>query len=188
MAEAIMPAIEAESETLEENETQSYELAFHILPTVAEEEVKAVFEAIKTAITKDGGELFDEEAPERFALAYDVVKHLEGKNRKFTSAYFGWVRFRAAGEAVVRINHELELNTNVLRHLLIKLTKVEEQNPFRFHENLKDQKMVTTVEESEVIPDFTTVSEDDTKEEAPREEGGEVDEAALEKALEKKDV
>lgn len=186
MAEATMPVTEAESLAQGEEERQSYELAFHILPTVAEEEVPAVFEAIKTAITKDGGELFDEEAPERFMLAYEVVRHLEGKNRKFQSAYFGWVRFRAEGEVVAKLTHELEINTNILRHLIIRLTRAEEQNPFRFHENIKDQKMVTTVGESKVVPDFTTVSEEGAASKV--EEGGEVDEAALEKALEDKEV
>lgn len=188
MAEATMPVTEAESLALGEEERQSYELAFHILPTVAEEEVPAVFEAIKTAITKDGGELFDEEVPERFVLSYEVVKHLEGKNRKFTSAYFGWVRFHAPGEAVAKITHELDINANILRYLLIKLTRVEEQNPFRFHEALRDQKMVTTVEQSVVVPDFTTVSEVEAETSAPKEEAGEVDEAALEKALGEKEV
>lgn len=186
MVETLMPVTEAKSEALEENETQSYELAFHILPTVAEEEVPTVFEAIKTALTKDGAELFDEEAPERFTLAYEVVRHLEGKNRKFQSAYFGWVRFRAEGEVVAKLTHELEINTNVLRHLIIRLTRAEEQNPFRFHENIKDQKMVTTVGESKVVPDFTTVSEEGVASKV--EEGGEVDEAALEKALGEKEV
>ena len=181
-----MPVTEAESLALGEEERQSYELAFHILPTVAEEEVPAVFEALKAALKKDGTELFDEEAPERFMLAYEVVRHLEGKNRKFQSAYFGWVRFRAMGEAVAKISHEMEINTNILRHLLIKLTRAEEKNPFRFHENIKDQKMVTTVEDSKVVPDFTSVSEEEGA--AKVAEGGEVDEAALEKALEDKEV
>jgi ribosomal protein S6 len=56
-----MPAAEANVELL--NEQNSYELAFHVLPTVAEGEVPSVFESIKSLITKDGGEIFDEEAP-----------------------------------------------------------------------------------------------------------------------------
>lgn len=149
MAETTMPAAEVSTAITED--VHSYELAFHVLPTVAEGEVPSVFEALKALITKAGGELFDEEAPERFDLAYEIEKHMEGKNRKFTSAYFGWVRFKVSPEAIASLIEEVEGDVNILRHLLLKLTKVEEANPFRFHEALASQKMVTTVEEPKVV-------------------------------------
>jgi ribosomal protein S6 len=145
-----MPAAEANVELL--NEQNSYELAFHVLPTVAEGEVPSVFESIKSLITKDGGEIFDEEAPERFELAYEIVKHLEGKNRKFTSAYFGWIRFKANSETVEPLLEEVAGRGDILRHILIKLTKVEEENPFRFHPALESfKKVVTTIDEAELV-------------------------------------
>ncbi len=145
-----MPAVEVEG--VEESlETHSYELAFHVLPTVAEGEVSAVVDAIKTVITNNGGEIFDEEAAERFELAYEVVKHLESKNRKFKSAYFGWIRFKSSSEAIAAINEEIDGNNLVLRHLLVKLTRVEEENPFRFHDAIRDQKVVTDYGDSEEV-------------------------------------
>lgn len=186
MAETIMPAIEVENVEMDEQEVQSYELAFHVLPTIAEGEVSSVFEAIKGVIKNEGGEIFDEEAPERFELAYEVVKHLEGKNRGFTSAYFGWVRFKATGTAAVAINAEVEHNNSILRQILLRLTRVEEENPFRFHDAIRDLKQVTTVGEADVVPDFT--ASDEAEVVAPKEEGGEVDEVALDKALEEKEV
>ena len=72
MSETTMPA--AEANVVLENEQNSYELAFHILPTVAEGEVAGVYEALKAQIIKDGGTITDEEAPERFELAYEIVK------------------------------------------------------------------------------------------------------------------
>ncbi len=150
MSETNMPAAEAMPGMLE-NEHNAYELAFHVLPTVAEGEVLGVFEAIKALITKDGGEIFDEEAPERFELAYEIIKHLEGKNRKFTSAYFGWIRFRAEASIVEGLLEEVEGRSDILRHLLIKLTRVEEETPFRFHPALASFKKVTTIEESDLV-------------------------------------
>lgn len=147
-----MPASEA-SEAVLEVEHNSYELAFHILPTVAEGEVQGVFEAIKSLITKDGGTIFDEEAPERFELAYEIVKHLEGKNRKFATAYFGWVRFKTSADTIALLQEEVESRPDVLRHMLIKLTKTEEENPFRFHESIESFKMVTTIDEEELVAD-----------------------------------
>ena len=194
MSEKTMPAAEAEAVAELDDESFAYELAFHILPTVAEEEVPTVFADLKAVVEKAGGEIFAEESPERFDLAYELVKHLEGKNRKFQSAYFGWVRFRSTASAVEKIAEEMEANTKVLRHLLIRMTRTEEENPFKFHEALRDQKMVTTVEESEVVPDFTSVKSDDKKEtakaeaETEKEEAGEVDDEELEKALKEKEV
>ena len=133
-----MPAAEA-------TELTSYEFAFHVLPTVAEGEVPAVFAAIKAVITEHGGNVTDEEVPARFDLAYDIVKYLEGRNRTFSSAYFGWVRFSAAPAELPKINEELGRIKQLLRHLTIKLTKVEEANPFRFHESLATR--VVTIDE-----------------------------------------
>lgn len=186
MSDENMPAAEVTSEAQERDAAQ-YELAFHVLPTVAEGEVAAVFEAVKSIITNDGGVIFAEEFPQRFDLAYEVVKHMEGKNRAFTSAYFGWIRFSAPAAALARITNEIDHNKNLLRYLLIKLTRLEEAHPFFFHEALASEKMVTTVGESEVIPDFTTKVEGE-EHVAHKEEGGEVDDEALEKALESKEV
>ena len=159
-----MPAAEASEATLEQ-ELNSYELAFHILPTVAEGEVQGVFDAVKALITKDGGALFDEEAPQRFELAYEMVKQFEGKNRSYASAYFGWVRFKAEANTITKILEEVTVRTDILRHILIKLTKIEEQNPFRFHESIESFKMITTLDEAdlaadEVIEDVEAVVDD----------------------------
>lgn len=186
MSEQIMPAVEAENEAMDAIEHQSYELAFHILPTIAEEEVSTVFEAIKAMIAKKGGEVISEEAPERFDLAYEVEKHLEGKNRKFKTAYFGWVRFGAAPASAVEITKDMDWNNSILRHLLIKLTRVEEENPFRFHDAIRDQKMVTTIEDSEIIPDLGSTSDEESV--TDEEEVVDVDEEALDKALNEKEV
>jgi ribosomal protein S6 len=154
MSETQMPAAEA---TLENGrEVQTYEFAFHVLPTVAEGEVPGVFDSLKAHITKAGGEIFDEEMPQRFDLAFEIVKYLEGKNRKFTSAYFGWVRFRLTADALAHMTEELDAEKSLLRYLLIKLTKVEEAHPFRFHESIAHRKVETIgdadiAEESEVV-------------------------------------
>ncbi len=166
MSETTMPAAEANSTS--ERELQSYEFAFHVLPTVAEGEVSGVFDALKAHITKAGGEIFDEEKPERFDLAYDIIKYLEGKNRKFSSAYFGWVRFRLTSDSLVALTEELDGIKELLRYLLIKLTKLEEQNAFRFHESISHRKVETIGDEddAEVVAEDEVSSEDEIVEEA----------------------
>ena len=181
MTETTMPA--AEAEIVAGDERNSYELAFHVLPTVAEGEVPSVFEAIKAHITKTGAEIFDEEAPERFELAYEIVKHYEGKNRKFTSAYFGWVRFKAEADAIETLTEVVEEDSNILRYLLIKLTKVEEANPFRIHEALASQKVVTDVAE---VPEVdSTEAAADTEVDSTE---AAADDAEIDEALEKNEA
>ena len=91
MTDTTMPAVEATQGSFDER--NSYEFAFHVLPTIAEGEVANVFEALKAHIAQVG-EIINEEKPERIELVYPIVKQMEGRNRKFTSAYFGWVRFK----------------------------------------------------------------------------------------------
>ena len=154
MSETNMPATEVGSS--DEKNVVSYELAFHLLPTVAEGEVPGVFAKIKDQIINHKGEIFAEEIPQRFDLAFEIVKYLEGKHRKFSSAYFGWVRFRMTGEALVAFTEEIDGSKDILRYLLVKLTKIEEANPFAFHESIADRKVVNIgtedlVEVAEVI-------------------------------------
>jgi ribosomal protein S6 len=137
MSDKKMPAVEAT-----DVEVSTYELAFHVLPTVAEGEVSTVFQTLKDIITKNGGELTIEEAPARFDLAYEIVQYLEGRNRKFTSAYFGWVRFTVQPSEIEKVTEEVAAVKELLRHILIKLTKNEEAYPFYFHEALEETQEV----------------------------------------------
>lgn len=152
-----MPAAETNVDAYAD-EVTSYEFAFHILPTVAEGEVPETLSQIKAHITNQGAVIFDEEAPERIDLVYPVEKHLEGKNRKFNSSYFGWIRFRLEGAKLEALQEELRNETNVLRFLIVKLTKLDEENPFRFHEHRKSLKMVEVVDES-AMPAVITEAE-----------------------------
>ena len=163
MSETNMPAAEAVEAV--ERELNSYELAFHVLPTVAEGEVTAVVDRIKAAIVAAGGHVTNEEVPARFDLSYEIVKFLEGRNRKFTSAYFGWVRSSVGANKIAKLTEVVEVSREILRHLLIRLTKVEEANPFFFHPAIADRKVETIVAEEEVV-------------EAPVEVDGEVAEVA----------
>ncbi len=141
MTESQMPVADAIDST--ETEFVSYELAYHVLPTVAEGEVVDVTAAIKQLIAGQQGEVFDEEAAERFELAYEIEKYLEGRHRRFSSAYFGWVRFRLEPAALAAVMEEVDAHKSILRTLVVRLTKVEEANPFRFHEALVDTKVRT---------------------------------------------
>ena len=141
MSDSNMPATEAMAPS--EREIASYELAFHVLPTVAEGEVTTVFASIKDFIAKQGGTITIEEAPARFELAYEITKYLEGRNRRFSSAYFGWVRFTLDASKLGEVAEEVGGMKEILRHLIIRLTKVEEAHPFYFHEAIASKRVET---------------------------------------------
>ena len=154
MAEDNMPATEA---TVVENAVQAndekihYELAFHILPTVAEEEVAKVHEALKAIIKKEGGSVTSEEEAKRYDLAYEITKAIDGNNQRFLTSYFGWVRFIAEDVAMLGVlKEELDSRNDLLRYIIVKLTKEEITNPFRVHE-VKTMMPRTVGEESDEI-------------------------------------
>jgi len=171
-----MPATEAAVAT---DEQSHYEFAFHVLPTVAEGEVRTVFDEIKTMITTAGGSVTTEEAPKRIDLAYEIVKPIEGKNRKFGSAYFGWIRFTLAPAALAELTEDLEAMSKLLRSLTVKLTRVEEENPFFYHEALAAEKKVDVVGDD---AEAATEAEDDTDDSATDEAVDEADEKAEDEA------
>lgn len=178
MSEKEMPATEAHDMI---SDTNHYEFAFHVLPTVAEGEVAGVFDALKAHITKAGGEFSTEEAPARVDLAYEIVKPIDGKNRKFNSAYFGWIRFTLTPEHVAELTEELESMPSILRSIMIKLTRAEEADPFFYHEAMASDKKVVEV------GDDSDDDSDDTSEETTDSDDSdtEVSEEELEDSLEK---
>ena len=171
MTETNMPTTEAVVEN--ERELAAYELAFHILPTVAEGEVQTIFDRIKAAVVTAGGEVTNEELPARFDLAYEIVQYLEGRNRKFKSAHFGWVRFDLEADKVAQVIEMVEGTKDIMRHLLIRLTKVEAANPFFFHPAIADRVVETIIIEAD---EAEAVAVEETNEEKV-EDGEEVKEA-----------
>ena len=164
MSEKEMPTTEAVRE-FDDNDSKAYELAFHVLPTVVEGEVPTVFEAVKEAIVKAGGELKEEEQPQRLDLAYEIIKYIEGKHRHFHSAYFGWVRFSVTPDKIAEIEEALEENLFILRYLVVRLTKQEEANPFYFHQALEEAQKSENIDEEDLSPETTEEDSDTEKSE-----------------------
>jgi ribosomal protein S6 len=168
MNDTTMPVTEAVSHA-HDGDVYAYELAYHVLPTVAEGEVETVTEEIKSILTAHKANITDEEVAARFELAYEIEKYLEGKYRRFASAYFGWIRFTVAPTQLAGIDEEIRNNKKILRHLTIRLTAVEEANPFRFHDAVRElTAKVTTVDADDTIvaeasADEEVVSDTDTE-------------------------
>jgi len=110
-------------EKLEEGGGQVYELGYHIVSTVAEENLPKEVETLKAIILKDGGSLVSEGEPKLINLAYSMTKSVADIKKTFNTAYFGWLKFETKSELMPMIKKAVDQNPHVLRYLLIKTVR-----------------------------------------------------------------
>ncbi len=110
-------------EKLEEGGGQVYELGYHIVSTVAEENLPKEVETLKAIVLKDGGSLVSEGEPKLINLAYSMTKSVADAKKKFNTAYFGWIKFETKSELMPEIKKAVDANPHVLRYLLIKTVR-----------------------------------------------------------------
>lgn len=106
-----------------EGGVQVYELGYHIVSTVAAENVPKEVQTLKDTVLKDGGSLISEGEPKLINLAYSMTKSVADTKKKFTSAYFGWIKFETKSELIPAMKRAVDGNPNVLRYLLIKTVR-----------------------------------------------------------------
>ncbi len=129
MADETMPAVDVQEDAITDD-VAAYECAFHILPTIADEEVPSVVDKLKSLVARSGGTMTDEEVSERYDLAYEITKQIDGAHRRFNAAHFGWVRFTLTPAALPTVTEEMAHMPEILRYLVIRLTREEAQKPF----------------------------------------------------------
>ncbi len=120
-----------EEKITEENELTVYELGYHLLPTIVDDETAKEVVEIKSVLEKQGAVFIAEEAPKTTTLAYTIVRTEGGKRHKFNSAYFGWVKFEMSAENISEIEKTFRANENILRFILIKTVKESTLMPKR---------------------------------------------------------
>lgn len=141
-----------------------YEIGYHLLPTLSEEEVPKVVSGLMDALKAEGAVFVGERFPSLIELAYPIAKQVASKKTNYETAYFGWVAFEVSREAILRVKTLLDAHANVLRYLI-----------------------VTTEKEAVLAAMSGAASAPTGSIEKPKrsaEEGGEVSEAALDQALE----
>ena len=115
--------VKTEDISVDESETQIYELGFHIVPSIEEGKLSAEIDSIKASIEKQEGAFIAEGLPKKIGLAYTIAKDIDSKRHKFDTAYFGWVKFEIKTENIMNIKEEMDKNKNILRFLIIKTVK-----------------------------------------------------------------
>jgi small subunit ribosomal protein S6 len=96
---------------------RDYELTYIVRPDLDDKQTKAAAERIQGWITQRGGTLTNMQEWGKRRLAYRIAHHSEG-------TYYVY-RLRMQPEAAASIEHELNLDEQVLRFLLLQLDPVE---------------------------------------------------------------
>lgn len=96
-----------------------YELGYHLIPTLAEEEVPQYVNKIKDLLDSYGAVVISEESPKRIELAYTMHPSVKNKKQKYDKAYFGWIKFETDTESVEAFKKAIDDIDEVFRFLLI---------------------------------------------------------------------
>ena len=106
------------------SEEKIYEVGYHIISSVAEENIPAEVEKIKAYLAKEKAIIISEEAPKLRPLAYSIKKGFGGIYKTYDKAYFGFIKFELTEEGDVRnIDLAMKNNDSILRHIVIKTVR-----------------------------------------------------------------
>jgi small subunit ribosomal protein S6 len=109
------------------SEPRDYEMMVVFAPTVGEEGLVGAIERVSGYITGQGGTVSstnNENPWGRRRLAYQIDDHRD--------AFYVLYRFIARAEAIIEIEREIKLDTNIIRYLVVRydeLTEHEERAP-----------------------------------------------------------
>jgi len=108
-----------------------YEIGYHILPTIDEQNVPSIVSSLKEEVEKAGGVFVMEEFPTRISLAYPMSKVVDGKRTRFDGAYFGWMKFELLRENIESLKKAFDDHKDILRFLLIETVREDTRAPKR---------------------------------------------------------
>ncbi len=112
-----------EEKELEVSDSQIYEVGYHLLPNISEENVPQDVSAIHGVISNCGGIIFSEGAPSMRQISYEIAKKVENKTLKFNKAYFGWIKFEVDSSRISEITEKIAGMPNILRFIVIKTVR-----------------------------------------------------------------
>lgn len=104
----------------EHTEPRIYELGYHLVPTLSAEQIPGASGAVRGMIERISKGIIAEELPVFIDLAYQIVKTIDHKNKRFDDAYFGWIKFEVSPAGIAELEEGLKKDENVLRYLIVK--------------------------------------------------------------------
>ena len=157
------------------NEEKIYEIGYHVISSVAEENIPAEVEKIKAVLNKEKAEIVSEENPKLRPLAYSIKKAFGGQYKTFDKAYFGWVKFvLPEGGDIAKIEKVLKGSDTVLRYLIVKtirentmyspkITVFSDKEAKIKHVAVKEEKEVKPVSIEEIDKSIDELVSDEVK-------------------------
>lgn len=124
MAKDAVAKIET-AETLDVGVIRIYEVGYHIIPTVKEDEVDAVVGRIRAIIEKAGGSFIAEGAPIQMKLSYPMTLRENERHAEYDHAYFGWLKFEAPVEVALALDTALKADVQILRSIVFRTVREE---------------------------------------------------------------
>jgi ribosomal protein S6 len=100
-----------------------YEVGYHIVPIVAENDLGVCVTAIRDAIEAVGGSMIADEYPRHMELSYPMVKIAANKRATHHSAYFGWMKFEVVPAGAKSLEAKLKADDTILRFILVKTAR-----------------------------------------------------------------
>jgi len=134
--------------------TPHYELLYIVSNKYSEDELKPIVEKINKLISDNEGKVTYEEVWGKKKLAYQI--------QGFSYGYYQLAEFDATEESVNKINHELRIDRDILRHMIV--TKVNMSDAEREAVKKKaEKKMIEKVEEKAKEEEKKTVKKEEPK-------------------------
>lgn len=103
-------------------ELRVYELGFHIDPELPNEEVKKVWDTVRTGVEKAGTVIAVGE-PQKIQLAYTVSRSETGGRRDFDASNFAWIAYEADGKGHEVVTALAGATTSIFRFLDVRTEK-----------------------------------------------------------------
>jgi len=106
-----------------ESRLNVYEVGYHMLPTIAEENLGEEVTLFKDMFLENGATFISDEYPKLTELAYEMTRSIANKKQKFSYGYFGWVKFECTANQARVIKEALDKNEKLVRFLMIKTVR-----------------------------------------------------------------
>lgn len=145
------------STEIDKGEQTVYELGYLVLPSIPEDKLANVEEAIKKTITKAGGTEIDGEAPVLHPLAYEMSKTIGASRYVLSDAYLGWIKFEIEPSEIVAIKEKVEKMEEVLRSLIIKAPRETYFTFAKAREMAKEKEEALEAEAAPKVPEDAIV-------------------------------
>lgn len=143
------------------DEGQVYEISYIFDNRLEEGKAAEKVETLKKDIASLGGSFISEETPYMRELSYEMTRVVNNVNVRFTTGYFGWVKFDLAQDKISDLDKKLKLDEEVVRFLIVKAEKGNDI----FTKDLSIMKSDSTFfVKEEVVEDIEGVNVDTTSE------------------------